>query len=49
LSSNSLESLLEAKEKVKEVLLNTKGVVSVHTTWDKDQKVYDLAIDEKMV
>ncbi len=46
LSSDNLESLLKAKEAVFKALSNTKGVVSVLTTWDMDKIVYDLDIDE---
>ena len=46
LSSSDIDTLQAAGEKVKKALSNTKGVVSVSTTWDKDKVVYNLDIDE---
>jgi multidrug efflux pump subunit AcrB len=47
LSSNNLESLLEAGAKVQEALNKTKGVVSSSVTWDMDKKVYNIKINTK--
>ncbi|BBG65751.1 RND multidrug efflux transporter [Hydrogenimonas sp.] len=46
LSSNNIEALPEAGEKVQKALDNTRGIVSTATTWDMDKVVYDLVIDE---
>jgi len=46
LSSNTLDNLLVAGERVQNALNNTKGVVSTFTTWDMDKSVYNLNINE---
>ena len=46
LSSSNIDNLQDAGEMVKEALLQTKGVVSVLTSWDMDKRVYNLNIDE---
>jgi len=46
LSSDNIELLQTAAQKVKQALAHTKGVVSTATTWDSDKVVYDLMIDE---
>ena len=46
LSSNDMDLLQKAGDKVQKALNNTKGVVSTATTWDMDKVVYDLNIDE---
>ncbi len=46
LSSSNIETLQIAGERVKSALLQTKGVVSVLTSWDMDKRVYNLEIDE---
>ncbi|MBA1419466.1 MAG: efflux RND transporter permease subunit [Epsilonproteobacteria bacterium] len=46
LSSNDMDLLQKAGDKVQKALNNTKGVVSTDTTWDMDKVVYDLSIDE---
>ncbi len=47
LSSSDITQLQEAGKSVQKALENTKGVVSVSTTWDMDKVVYNLKIDEK--
>lgn len=47
LYSESFEKLLSSADIVKEAMLNTKGVVSVSQTWNKDKTVYNLEIDEQ--
>jgi len=46
LSSDRLDPLLDAGEKVQKALSRTQGVVSTATTWDKDKVIYDLRVDE---
>ncbi len=46
LSSSNIETLQIAGERVKSALLQTKGVVSVLTSWDMDKRVYNLEIYE---
>ncbi len=46
LSSNTLDPLLNAGEKVQKALSNTQGIVSTATTWDQDKIIYDLKVDE---
>jgi len=46
LSAKSLDALLDVSKEVERALSNTKGIVSVATTWQKDKKIYDLKIDE---
>ncbi len=46
LSSNDIDLLQKAGDKVQKALNETKGVVSTATTWDIDKVVYDLNIDE---
>ncbi len=46
LSSDTLDPLLNAGQKVQKALSHTQGVVSTATTWDKDKVIYDLKVDE---
>ncbi len=46
LSSDTLDPLLDAGQKVQKALSHTQGVVSTATTWDKDKVIYDLKVDE---
>ena len=46
LSSSDLSTLQAEGEKVKKALGQTKGIVSVLSSWDMDKTVYDLQIDE---
>jgi multidrug efflux pump subunit AcrB len=46
LSSDDLNLLQGAGDKVQNALNQTKGVVSTSTTWDMDKVVYNLVIDE---
>ncbi len=46
LSSDNIDLLQAAGDDVKEALSQTKGVVSVSTTWDMDKVVYNLNVDE---
>jgi multidrug efflux pump subunit AcrB len=46
LSSSDLSLLQAEGEKVKKALGQTKGIVTVLSTWDMDKTVYDLQIDE---
>ncbi len=48
LSSDDFNKLQEAGEIVEDVIYNTKGIVSLAKTWDKDKKVYTYSIDEKL-
>jgi multidrug efflux pump subunit AcrB len=47
LSSNDINKLQLAGDMVQKALLNTKGVVSVLRSWDKEKSVYNLDIDEE--
>ena len=47
LSSDDINKLLDVKDDVQKALNQTKGIVSVSTTWDMDKVVYNLDIDEK--
>ncbi len=47
LSSNDINKLQLAGDMVQKALLNTKGVVSVLRSWDKEKSVYNLNIDEE--
>ena len=49
LSSDNFDDLLIAASMVRGAMNNTKGLVSVSQTWQKDKKVYDLELDEQMV
>jgi multidrug efflux pump subunit AcrB len=46
LSSPHLDALQAEGEKVKKALGQTKGVVTVLSSWDMDKTVYDLKVDE---
>jgi multidrug efflux pump subunit AcrB len=48
LSSDSFDKLQKAGEVLEDVIHNTKGIVSLAKTWDKDKKVYAYSIDEKL-
>ena len=46
LSSDDINLLQQAGDKVQKALNRTKGIVSTATTWDMDKVVYNLIIDE---
>lgn len=48
LSSDSVDNLQEASENVEQAVYQTKGILSVAKTWEKDKKVYTYRIDEKL-
>jgi len=49
LSSNNYDDLISAANKVETAMNNTKGLVSVSKTWQKDKTVFELDIDEQKV
>lgn len=48
LQSDDFDKLQQASELVKDAVYETKGIVSLAKTWDKDKKVYAYTIDEKL-